>query len=235
MVLPVNLGMVFRLKVPAAKNLSHPRIPAARLLFAILRDFRFSTWGDPEVGGGDNFLGFPGPLPVFFSAFFTFYAPAFFCCFLPPGEVLTSGVGITSWVPRVGPQSTGAPLPFLSGRLVADYATWCCIILRHIIRVIIYSILYCSGQNKGGRGKRGISITKVHCRCSPIGDLSAANSSQSRVANQWPRTHTLFNLTLSCRAELPPNHETRSMCQLKRNRCTCQTTPRHNTQTHTHT
>ena len=40
------------------KSYPHPRIPAARLFFVILCFSMFSsTWGNPEVGGGDNFLG----------------------------------------------------------------------------------------------------------------------------------------------------------------------------------
>ena len=40
------------------KTYPHPRIPAARLFF-ILAWFSvfYSTWGNPEAGGGDNFLG----------------------------------------------------------------------------------------------------------------------------------------------------------------------------------
>ena len=39
------------------KTYPHPRIPAARLFFVFLcfAVFYF-TWGNPEVGGGDNFL-----------------------------------------------------------------------------------------------------------------------------------------------------------------------------------
>ena len=41
----------------------HLRIPAARLLFVILRVSVFSsTWGNPEVGGGDNCWG---SFPIF--------------------------------------------------------------------------------------------------------------------------------------------------------------------------
>ena len=40
------------------KTYPHPRLPAARLFVVILRFSVFSpTWGNPEVGGGDNFLG----------------------------------------------------------------------------------------------------------------------------------------------------------------------------------
>ena len=40
------------------KTYPHPRIPAARL-FSVLLCFPMlsSTWGNPEVGGGDTFWG----------------------------------------------------------------------------------------------------------------------------------------------------------------------------------
>ena len=41
------------------KTYPHPQIPAARLFFVILCFSIFSsTWGNPEVGGGDNLFGF---------------------------------------------------------------------------------------------------------------------------------------------------------------------------------
>ena len=40
------------------KTYPHPRIPAARLFSVFLCFPTFSsTWGNPEVGGGDNFWG----------------------------------------------------------------------------------------------------------------------------------------------------------------------------------
>ena len=40
------------------KTYPHPRIPAARLFSVVLCFPMFSsTWGNPEVGGGDNFWG----------------------------------------------------------------------------------------------------------------------------------------------------------------------------------
>ena len=40
------------------KTYPHPRIPAARLFSVFLCVPMFSsTWGNPEVGGGDNLLG----------------------------------------------------------------------------------------------------------------------------------------------------------------------------------
>ena len=49
---PCN-GVIYR----NPKSDPHPRIPAARLFFVFLcfAVFYF-TWGNPEVGGGDNFL-----------------------------------------------------------------------------------------------------------------------------------------------------------------------------------
>ena len=46
-------------KAQRPKTYPHPRIPAARLFFVILLCVSVfsSTWGNPEVGGGDNFLG----------------------------------------------------------------------------------------------------------------------------------------------------------------------------------
>ena len=40
------------------KTYPHPRIPVARLFSVFLCFPMFSsTWGNPEVGGGDNFWG----------------------------------------------------------------------------------------------------------------------------------------------------------------------------------
>ena len=49
----------------AARTYPHPRIPAARL-FYVFQCFPMlsSTWGNPEVGGGDNFWGsYPTQVP----------------------------------------------------------------------------------------------------------------------------------------------------------------------------
>ena len=44
--------------IPAAKTYPHSRIPVARLFFLImLFSVLCSTWGNPEVGGGDNLFG----------------------------------------------------------------------------------------------------------------------------------------------------------------------------------
>ena len=51
-----------------AKTYPHSRIPAARLFFVILCFSVFSsTWGNPEVRGGDHFLGSPPRKPIFFG------------------------------------------------------------------------------------------------------------------------------------------------------------------------